>query len=93
MDCYRFKCGSYIDSCGVYLSSATDSYGSMATMDLIGCATELLWCAMGFADEGTLTLWNVLEIICSLADDSLWFPNVLSVSFLVTEVDIHLLYE
>ena len=32
-----------LHSCGVYLSSATDSYGSMATMDLIGGATELLW--------------------------------------------------
>jgi hypothetical protein len=35
--------------------------------------------------EGTSTLWNVLEVTCSLADDSLWFPSVLSGSPLITK--------
>ena len=41
MDCYRFGCGSYIAVVSIYLVLQT----AMA-IDLIGCATELLWCAM-----------------------------------------------
>ena len=48
MDCYGFRCGSYISVGGIYLSSATDSFGNVATMDLI---RELLWCTTDFADD------------------------------------------
>src|SRR5882762_8902269 len=43
--------------------------------------------------EGTSALWNILEVICCLANDSLWFPNVLLGSFLIAKVDIQLLYK
>jgi hypothetical protein len=43
--------------------------------------------------EGTSTLWNVLEVIHNPANDLLWFLNVLLGSFLITKVDIQLLYK